>query len=232
MTASWSAIDLIAAIYFLVTWLGYAPFLRWIATRRKLVGAAMVNMRLAWMLAMLDRDMRVSDASLIGHVMSSVSFFASTTVIIIAGLIGILGNMEARAQSVANEATWWLTRSPLEIKVALVLIVMIYAFQTFAWSIRQLAYSLVLIGAAPPKPVEPVVRSNYASNVAAVITQGAQAYDNGIRAYHFALGGVTCIAGPISLIDATTAVLVLLWTRQSKSRTALALQQIVHPPAK
>ncbi len=232
MTAPWSAIDLIAVLYFLTAWLGYAPLLRRIATRRKLVGAAMVDMRLAWMSAMLDRDMRVSDASLIGHVMSSVSFFASTTVIIIAGLIGILGNIEVHAQSAANEATWWLTRSLLEIKLALVLIVMAYAFQTFAWAIRQLAYSLVLIGAAPAKPVEPVVRSHYASNVAAVITQGAEAYDNGIRAYHFALGAVTWIAGPVALIVATTAVLALLWLRQTKSRTALALQEIVHPLAK
>ena len=192
----------------------------------------MVDMRIAWMSAMLDRDMRVSDASLIGHVMSSVSFFASTTVIIIAGLIGVLGNIEIRTQSAANEATWWLTRSPLEIKLALVLIVMVYAFQTFAWAVRQLSYSLVLIGAAPAKPVEPVVRSHYASNVAAVITQGAQAYDNGIRAYHFALGAVTWIVGPIALIVATRVVLALLWLRQTKSRTAAALQEIVRPLAK
>jgi uncharacterized membrane protein len=159
--------------------------------------------------------------------MSSVSFFASITVVVIAGLLGLIGNFERAAQAASNELSWFLGRPAIEIKLALVLIVMIYAFQAFAWSIRQLAYSLVLIGAAPPRPVDPMVKGRYAEAVATVITQGAEGYDNGIRAYHFALAAVGWIVGPTVLAALTVGVVVLLWRRQTASRTARALQDII-----
>lgn len=43
---------------------------------------------------MLERDNRIIDSNLVGHLMGSVSFFASTTIIIIGGLIAVLGATE------------------------------------------------------------------------------------------------------------------------------------------
>jgi len=220
-------VDLAAVLFFLICWLGYPPFVRWVAARRNLMGGSMINMRVAWIEAMLDREMRVADASLIGHVMSSVSFFASITVVVIAGLLGLIGNFERSAQLTGDELSWFVNRPMIEMKLVLVLVVMIYAFQAFAWSIRQLAYSLVLIGAAPPKPVDPALKRRYAQDVATVITSGAEGYDNGIRAYHFALAAVGWIIGPFVLAGVTLTVVVLLWRRQTSSRTARALQDVI-----
>jgi uncharacterized membrane protein len=221
-----SALDALAVLIFVIAWLGYAPFVRSLARRKKATSGAMITLRQRWIGSMLDRDVRVADASLIGHVMSSVSFFASITVVVIAGLLGLIGNFERAAQSAETDLSWFSSRPPIEIKIVLVLIVMVYAFQAFAWAIRQLAYSLVLIGAAPPKPVEPSVRQQYSEDVAAVITQGAEGYDNGIRAYHFALAAVSWIVGPAVLIVSTCIVVLLLWRRQTGSRTARALQDM------
>lgn len=223
---SMSALDAIAVAIFISAWLGYAPFVRHLARRKKAVSGALISLRQKWIASMLDRDVRVADASLIGHVMSSVSFFASITVVLIAGLLGLVGNFERTANAVDTELSWFTSRSPIEIKIVLVLIVMVYAFQAFAWAIRQLAYSLVLIGAAPPKPVEQSVRQQYSEEVAAVITQGADGYDNGIRAYHFALAAVSWIMGPIVLIVTTCGVVLLLWRRQTGSRTARTLRDM------
>ena len=39
----------------------------------------MLALRDAWMLRMLERDNRITDSSLLGHTIHSISFFASTT---------------------------------------------------------------------------------------------------------------------------------------------------------
>jgi uncharacterized membrane protein len=48
----------------------------------------------------------------------------------------------------------------------------------------------------PASQLIPVTRRIYGANVSAIITQKAEGYDNGIRAYHFALGAITWIASP------------------------------------
>jgi hypothetical protein len=64
----------------------------------------------------------------------------------------------------------------------------------------------------------PVTRRIYGANVSAIITQRAEGYDNGIRAYHFTLGAITWIASPYLFLIATTGVLALLFWRQTKAR--------------
>src|SRR5450759_2801 len=49
---------------------------------------------------------------------------------------------------------------------------------------------------AAGKPVDPETRRVYGENVGAIITQRAEGYDNGISAYHSALGAITRIASP------------------------------------
>ena len=50
--------------------------------------------RRLWMRCMLERDNRMVDTQIIANLMRSASFFASTTMFIIAGLIAVLGARE------------------------------------------------------------------------------------------------------------------------------------------
>lgn len=54
----------------------------------------------------------------------------------------------------------------------------------------------------------------------------AESYDNGMRAYYFALGAVTWVVSPVVFLLATIGVIWLLLHRQTRSRTALALKEI------
>ena len=124
-----SILDLAALAYFVIAWLGYAPFIRWQERRRLGVGVAMVDHRRDWMDALLGRDMKVADTAIVGHIMSTASFFASTTVIVIAALLGVLINAGKSAQG--NFATWLAIPMPneLQIKIGLVVVIAYYAFQ-------------------------------------------------------------------------------------------------------
>lgn len=221
-----SAVDLIALVFFFVVWLGYAPLLRWKGGRLRMVANAMVDHRRAWMHSLLGREMKVADTQIMGHIMSTAAFFASTTVIVIGALLGVLINLERDVQ--LPSSGWYVIapRQPFEIKLALMLVVAVYAFMSFTWCIRQANYAAVMIGAAPAPPIDEKLRERLATNMAGIITQVAGSYDQGMRAYYFALGAVTWIVSPILFMLATTGVVALLLRRQSLSGTAQALQEI------
>ncbi len=228
MGAFWglSAIDVIAFVYFMVAWIGYAPLLRWKGGRLRILATVMVQHRRAWMYSVLGREMRIADAAIMGHIMSTAGFFASTTVVVIGALLGALINFERSIP--ASSQQWYMIapRDPFEIKLALILVVAVYAFLSFTWSIRQANFGAVMIGAAPPPPVAPELRARLAASMGNIVTQVAASYDSGMRAYYFALGAITWIAGPILFLLATTGVVTLLLRRQAQSGTALALQEI------
>ena len=95
--------DQLALAAFLAMWLGYS-----LAQRH--LGPSAINNRLhavrvLWMRAMLLRDNRISDSSLIGHVIHSASFFASTSLIAIGALLGVLTGLD-RLQPAINELSF------------------------------------------------------------------------------------------------------------------------------
>ena len=222
-----STLDLAALAYFMIAWLGYAPFIRGREKRLLGVSTAMVDHRRDWMDALLGREMKVADTAIVGHIMSTASFFASTTVIVIAALLGVLINAGKNVQGAAG--MWLAIPMPnaFQIKIGLIVIVAYYAFQSFTWAIRQANFAAVMMGAAPPAAsLDTGLRQRLAISMGKIITGVAASYDSGMRAYYFALGGITWIISPILFILVTTGVFALLLYRHTKSRTALALKEI------
>jgi uncharacterized membrane protein len=221
-----SVLDAIGLAYFLTCWIGCSPFLRWWSGRQQIVGTVMIDHRRAWMDELLGRDVKVADTAIVGHIMSTAGFFASTTVIVIAALLGVLVNTARGLQSGTNV---WITIAPpgpFEIKLVLILVIAVYAFLSFTWAIRQANYAAVMMGAAPPSKMNPILRKRLAAAMGNIITGVAESYDNGMRSYYFALGTLTWIVSPLLFIATTSGVLVILLYRQSKSSTALALREI------
>src|SRR3546814_3002010 len=82
----------------------------------------MALLRSAWMRRMLQRDVRVMDSMLLGHLIGSVSFFASTTVLLLAGFIGVLAAAEDAHQVVADLGfTVHTAKALFELKLVLLL---------------------------------------------------------------------------------------------------------------
>jgi uncharacterized membrane protein len=212
--------DLVALGLFVLLWLGYGPAQGRIGPRT--INARLHSVRIRWMRSMLLRDNRIADSSLIGHVVHSASFFASTSLIAIGALLGVLTGLD-RLQ-IALDGLAFGAASPrgmLEYKVLLPLAVLVHGLFKLTWALRQLNYTVALIGAMPSAvPAEPL-RGQLAARLGGVLSSALSTFNDGIRSYYFALAGMTWLAGPWALMVAAVGLVGLLVHRQITSGVAL-----------
>ena len=210
--------DILAFAMLVGSWLLYPILLRLVRGRRTTLNEAMVEIRRAWMAAMLARENRITDAALVGSVISSASFFASTTVLVIGALFGALANAEAIVATlgqflVDRPQEVWLT----QLKVVVILLIFVYGFFKFTWAIRQYNYMIAMIGAAPATPVPFDKREALAPVYARHFSRAAEDFNRGLRAYYFGLAGFVWFLDPLLVPIAILFILVILIRRQTHS---------------
>lgn len=215
-------LDWIALSLFMVAWLGYGPISRGIFSRRGSLNSHMLVVRSHWMTAMTHRDLRLVDSQLLGHSINSASFFASTNLLLIAAVASVLFGGEAKLNSIAAVGAEPVSMALLEAKLALILICLARGFLDFIWALRQLNYSLALIGAAPEIHSE-VDRVAYGQAVGRILNPALSGFNQGMRGYYFALAASAWLLGPTWLgVGALAAFSLLAW-RQTFSPAAQAI---------
>jgi uncharacterized membrane protein len=217
-TFDWAALAL-----FLLCWLGYDPLLRTLAHRIGSLNEDMLTVRHAWMSAMTRRDIRLLDSQLLGHSINSASFFASSNLLLIAAVGGILFGGETALKSFASVGAEAVPIPMLEAKLALVLACLSRGLLDFIWSIRQMNYTLALIGAAPEIDGEDA-HTAFGEATAQVLNPALAAFSQGVRGYYFALAGAAWLFGPAWLAVGVVSAFALLVWRQSGSRAARAIR--------
>ncbi len=214
--------DGLALALFLLCWLGYGPLLAVLARRSGSLNDDMMVVRRAWMIAMTHRDVRIVDSQLMGHTINSGGFFASTNLLLIAAVAGILFGGEQALQGVAAVGEAAPTRL-LEAKLALVLVCLARGLLDFIWSIRQMNYALALIGAAPELHTE-ADRVALGEAAGRLLNPALSAFSQGVRGYYFALAAAAWLFGPLWLALGVAAVFCLLVWRQAASPAARAVR--------
>ena len=220
MPADVTPLDLIAFVWFLGAWAAFTIVQDYLLTRRVAVNQHLTLIRRHWMERMLERDNRIMDAQLIGHTMNSCTFFASTTMLVLAGLVGSLGAIE-RVHEIMGGLTFTVTgtRELLELKMLVLIGIFVFAFFKFTWALRQYNYCCALIGSAPMPPVPDAQRAAMGANIAAAMTLAVKAFNGGLRSYYFALAALAWFVHPAAFVAATGGVLMVLVRRQAFSRT-------------
>jgi len=221
-------IDLAALVWFLLMWNGYTFF----ADRMKRDGVSLQSVmhkhRAGWMRQMLTRDNRIVDATIMSTLMRSVSLFSSTTLLILAGLLAILGSVDkvqALVQSIpfvveASKAAW-------ELKILTLILIFIYTFFKFAWSVRQFNYSVILIGAAPPQDqADSEHAQTFATQTAEIIALAVSNFNRGMRAYYFGLAALSWFMHPLLFAVTTVWVVAVVYRREFRSQTLAFLSAI------
>ena len=89
-----SALDLVALGWFFVWWIGYARFAEWRARSEPSLLSMMWKYRRDWWVRIIERELRMIDTSIIANLSNSATFFASTTLLILGGLLALLGTTE------------------------------------------------------------------------------------------------------------------------------------------
>ena len=134
-----TAYDLIALAWFVLTWLAYAVFTRYRCdTKTTGLVAEMNQVRKQWALELLKRDNRIVDSQVINGLISKETFFASTTILIIASTLALMSVGDEVFDLFDNIPYAHKTSNILWLlKVLVLIMVFMFAFFKFTWSIRQ-----------------------------------------------------------------------------------------------
>ena len=219
--------DLIAFVWFLVSILGYRMIAGFGPLERISIVGAVQRQRERWLRNMALRDQRIVDAQLLGGLSQGNAFFASTTALIVGGLLATLGSGE-RVQALIERLPYVARASPvlMELKLLLLVAIFVYAFFKFAWAFRLSHYAAIMIGATPilePGKNEPACEA-HALRTARLIGLAAEHANGGIRAFYYAAAALAWLFHPFALIAASTWVVLILLRRDffSRSRRLLA----------
>jgi uncharacterized membrane protein len=226
MPPDFSPADLAAITLFLTAWCGYTLVMDHLAWGLWGVNQHLKLLRDEWMKRMLDRENRIMDTALVGHTIHSVTFFASTSMLVLAGLVGLLGSVDA-AHGMLSQLSFAspVSREFFELKILLLFGIFIFGFMKFTWAIRQYNYCCAMMGSAPMPPLDPAERDAYAEETADVLSLAGASFNGGLRAYYFALAALTWFVSPYAFIAASVWVVMILVRRQFISRTYRALHR-------
>lgn len=223
---SFHLLDIAALAWFILCWMGfsyYADYSR--KNTNSLVGVAHVHY-LHWMNHMAARADRLLDTRIIEALLGNVRFFASTAILILAGLVTMLGYAE-KGQAILSSLPFVMKTTPLmwEVKTLLLVIIFIYAFYKCTWSIRQYSYVCTLMGSAPDAAVE-FPKKEYASHCAELVSNAARHFNMGMRGYYFGLAVLSWFVHPLLFIVITTWVLLVLYRREFHSKVLRLLAEL------
>jgi len=223
----WS--DWAALAGYFVAWVGYAHFAKRRAQSKPSILAATNRIRRQWMLQTTRRDVRVVDGVVVQSLSASPSFFASTTILIIGGLLAVLGTSD-KATELVRELPFAARTTTLvfEMKLVLLIGVFVYTFFRFTWSLRQYTFGALLIASAPdPKAYEALgedVREAFADRAGRVMGLAAETFNDGLRGYYMAFAAAAWFFSPLAFALGTAGVVWVLYEREFRSEVLVALR--------
>ena len=216
MGGLFTPLDVLALAVFLACWAGYAAVVdRVPSIQSRSVIAAMDEHRRRWMIALLDRENRISDTAIIGNLMNSTGVLANTSIFILAGLVALLGSPDLGrrvlaalpfAEAPASDIAW-------ELRVGLLVFIFVRAFFELTWALRQFNYCSIVVGGIGLG----AAFTPQAEMAAKVANRAARHFNTGLRAYYFGLAALAWIVHPVALILASLLVLRELHRREFRS---------------
>ncbi len=174
---------------------------------------------------LMRRDFRVGDTALLANLERNIAFFASTTLLIIAGVLTLFAQAD-KFETVLSALPFAhvINHFAIQLKLSLLALIFIISFFQFTWSMRQYGFLNVMIGAAPVDESgndENLIA--YANQMAIVQDQAAHSYNYGLRSYYFSLAVISWFFHPLFLIFASILVVYTLFKREFNSKAVKAI---------
>ncbi len=212
--------DVGGLIWLMVGWIGYSHFARWRANKGDYCIASVLHEhRIVWMRSLLARENRIADAALLANLERNASFLASTAIFVIAGVFTLLASVE-QVQLMVKAIPWVTVEASilqLQFKIAVLLLVHVYAFFTFTWSMRQYGFCAILLGGAPKHTDNNT--ENYVQHVARVIDEAGISYNHGLRAFYFSLAVLAWLLNTPIFLLAVALIVMVLYAREFHSQS-------------
>ena len=237
MSLPLNPLDWAALAYLALLWIGYDRYARHRACQKDdkpSLSRSLRRHREAWARRLLERDIRMTDAGLLASQERVVGFFASTTLILLAAVLTALTTSEQIAELTSHiPFTQGQTTAQIEAKLALLLLILIYAFFKVTWSLRQYGFAAVVMGSAP-QPAEELTQEEvqaFVKNLAKLMDSAGHDNNGCLRAYYFALSVVCWLAGTLPFLATLTIIVFVLYNREFSSSAARGIQgAYIAPP--
>lgn len=216
-------LDWIALIWFLACWFGYEQVVERGWSRRTTLHEETHKLRLGWGRVMLRRNPRIVDVALIGNLLPSLSFYANTSIYVIAALFAALGAMD-QLMSAASELPFSrvISRESAELKLLILMGVFVIAYFKFTWSLRQFNLLSITLGSIPQEAGEEEAEKQ-AQKFAAVNSCAGNDFNRGLRAYYFGMAVMSWMVSPWLFMFSTAVIVIVLARREFFSPVLKAL---------
>lgn len=220
-----SLLNIVALGCFTVCWFGYTLFARKKAKTTDCIARCLHQHRIQWMYEVISKELKVGDAALLANLERNIAFFASSTLLILAGVLTLFAQVDKLEAVIA---TIPFAESPIhsviQLKLGVLAFIFVFAFFQFTWSMRQYGFLNVMIGAAPFDESRTNDNLNsYSKQMATVQDQAAHSYNYGLRSYYFSMAVLCWFFHPILMILASVMVVYTLYNREFQSKAVKAI---------
>ena len=220
--------NLLALVWFVIAVRGYQAYAIRASRHKDSLAGVLHAYRQRWMIRMIGRDMRMADIGAVANLERYVTLFASSSLLILAGLVTLVGYTEDVAH-IGRGIPFLPAQSPLEwqFKLFFLTLMFVYAFFKFTWSLRQYGFATVMISSAP------VVHGDISENKelmdhvnrsAKVLSMAANNFNFGLRAYYYSLAVLTWSIHPVAFMITTCVVVYILYSREFNSSSLAELK--------
>lgn len=222
-----SPLDWAAASFLILCWLLIGIWIERSGARFPSVTRLMAAHRREWMRVFVGREPRIFDSQILASLRQGTSFFASTCILAIGGVLALVGNTEPLTGVAAEVSDMTVPVVIWQLKLGLVALFLTNGFLKFVWANRVFGYCAVIMAAVPNDPADPKAYPR-AAQAAELNIRAAMNFNSGLRAIYFALGALAWLIGAVPLIIATCAVTWIVWSREfvSVTRTVLLEEEL------
>jgi uncharacterized membrane protein len=217
--------DVLALLLLLAVWIGYQWHADYSGTPRRRLGREMEHYLREWITRMVERDNRMVDVNVLRNLTRSSQFFASTAMLILGALVALMGYAEQAASVVAElPFAQRVSQRMWEIKILVLLMIFVYAFFKFSWSIRQFGFCSILVGAVRKPPQDASECAAEIDRLAVIVGFANRNFNQGLRAYYFGVATLSWFLHPALMVAVTLGVLYVLHQREFRSQTLNVLK--------
>ena len=219
-------LNLLALCWFLICFKGYMVYARIKSYTTPCLASVMHIYRTEWMRRMMQRDNRIADTTAIANLERSVSFFASTTILVLAGILTVMSATE-QAITLVEDIPFAVqaSRQEWEVKLLVMLLLFVFAFFKFTWSLRQYGFASVMLGSAPmpDESLDPRETEAHAARAAKMASMAANSFNLGLRSHYFSIAVLSWLVNPWLFMVLSVVVVFVLYRREFSSSTLQTL---------
>ncbi len=184
---------LFSTLFPLLCWFAYNYGVPLVEKRRPSLSVIMSMQRRRWVANATRRESPL-DAILSANIMGSVSFLASTSVLLILAVFAAMGQVSSVMEALDSVGmTTNYTPADLQLHFVVMLAIFVLSFFAFTLALRQFNHFCIMIGAMDHTGQ---VTEAEIDAIAQLNAMAAKNFNNGIRAYYFSVATVAWFASP------------------------------------